>query len=127
MPIRYTIDHAKRFVSVVAEGPVTLGDVLGYFDRLVIENAMPYPKLFDATNAEPQLSDEDMMVLGARVSAYAIYEPRGPIALVGGSTETKNVLRRFMNLGRAPRAAMMFSRVRDARSWLESLRDDEQK
>jgi hypothetical protein len=121
MPITCTIDHGRRFVSVAAHGPVTLDDVLGYFDKLVVENAMPYPKLFDATNAEPVISDEDLMVLAARVSAYSIYDPRGPVAMVGGSTETKNILRRFMNLGRAPRAAMMFSRVRDARLWLQSL------
>ena len=42
---------------------------------------MPYPKLFDAREAEPELSDDDM-ILGARVSAYAVMEPRGPVAAV---------------------------------------------
>ncbi len=121
MPIHCTIDHDKRFVSVTAEGPVVLQDVLDYFDRVVIESAASYPKLFDATKAEPRFSDEDVMVLGARVSAYAAFEPRGPLALVGGSEETMNLLRRFMNLGQAKREAMLFRHVKDARNWLSEI------
>ena len=80
MPVRFTIDHDKRYVTVRATGVVLLDEVLDYFDALVTQNAMPYRKLFDAREAQPQLSDDDVMVLGARVSAYAAYDPRGPVA-----------------------------------------------
>ena len=74
MPVRFTIDHDKRYVTVRATGVVLLDEVLDYFDALVTQNAMPYRKLFDAREAQPQLSDDDVMVLGARVSAYAEME-----------------------------------------------------
>ena len=48
MPVRFTIDHAERYVTVRAEGIVLLDEILDYFDALVIQNAMPYRKLFDA-------------------------------------------------------------------------------
>jgi hypothetical protein len=125
MPIRCTIDHDKRFVHVEATGPVTLDDVLAYFDRLVIENAMPYPKLFDASRATAELSDADVMVLGARVSAYSLHDPRGPLALVAQNERIVEFLRRFMNLGMARRPAMLFRRVDDARRWLDRIAIEE--
>lgn len=121
MPIRCKIDHDRRFVHVEATGPVTLDDVLAYFDRLVVENAMPYPKLFDATAAQADLSDNDIMTMGARVSAYALHDPRGPLALVAKDEHIVNFLRRFMNLGLARRPAMLFRRVEDARQWLDQM------
>lgn len=127
MPVRCTIDHDRRFVHVEAKGPVTIDDVLGYFDRLVVENAMPYPKLFDASLAEANLSDQDMMTLGARVSAYALHDPRGPLALVGKDEQIVNFLKRFMNLGLASRPAMLFRRVEDARKWLDRIALEERR
>jgi hypothetical protein len=119
------IDHARRFVSVTADGRVVLQDVLDYFDRLVVDGGMPYPKLFDATGAKPQFSDDDMMVLGARASAYAEMEPRGPLALVGTTEEVTSLLRRFMNLGRGQRPVMLFGNTRNAREWLATFKDGE--
>ena len=121
MPIVCKIDHEKRFVHVEAKGPVTIDDVLAYFDKLVIENAMPYPKLFDATAAQADLSDDDIMTMGARVSANALHDPRGPLALVAKDEHIVNFLRRFMNLGLARRPAMLFRRVQDAQRWLDEI------
>lgn len=121
MPIRCTIDHDKRFVHVEAKGVVTLDDILAYFDRLVVENAMSYPKLFDASGAVAELSDADVMIMGARVSAYALHDPRGPLALVAQNERIVEIMRRFMNLGMARRPAMLFRRVEDARRWLDRL------
>ena len=121
MPIRCTIDHDKRFVHVEATGPVTMADILTYFDTLVVGNAMPYPKLFDATSAQADLSDDDIMTMGARVSAYALHDPRGPLALVAKDEQIVNFLRRFINLGLARRPAMLFHRVDDARKWLDQI------
>jgi hypothetical protein len=118
MPVRFTIDHVERYVTVRAEGIVVLDEILDYFDALVTQDAMPYRKLFDARNAEPRLSDDDVMALGARVSAYAELEPRGPIAAVAPPGEAANVLRRFMNLGGAARAMRLFHSVDQARKWL---------
>lgn len=126
MPIRCTIDHDKRFVYVEATGPVTLDDVLAYFDRLVVENAMAYPKLFDASRATAELSDADVMVLGARVSAYSLHDPRRPLALVAQNERIVELLRRFMNLGMARRPAMLFRRIEDARRWLDRIAIEEE-
>jgi hypothetical protein len=118
MPVRFTIDHVGRYVTVRAEGIVVLDEILDYFDALVTQDAMPYRKLFDARDAEPRLSDDDVMVLGARVSAYAELEPRGPIATIASPGAAADVLRRFMNLGGAARAIKLFHSIEQARKWL---------
>ena len=79
---------------------------------------MPYAKLFDAFGGDFVLSDDDMMILGARVSAYAEMEPRGPVALVVGSEEANALARRFANLGGAKRPAKVFRHADEARAWL---------
>jgi len=121
LPVDFEIDHTTRFVRVRAHGVVVLQEVLDYFDALVVENAMPYPKLFDAREAEPDFSDADVMVLGARVSAYAAFEPRGPVAAVATTRKAGDILQRFMNLGSAQRPMRLFGSVDEAQAWLDLL------
>lgn len=105
------------------EGVVHLTDILDYLDSVAVKEAMPYGKLFDTSGGDFMLSDDDMMVLGARVSAYAEMEPRGPVALVVAS-ETANVLaRRFANLGGARRPVKVFRDAGEARAWLAEETD----
>src|SRR5437868_2294687 len=103
MPLHCTIDHSRRFVHVITEGIVVLDEILKYYDSLVTSDAMPYRKLFDASDVDLRLSDADIMTLGAWVSAYAAMDPRGPIAIVAVSDETRDLMRRYMNLGGAKR------------------------
>lgn len=118
MPLTFKIDHQERFVTANAKGRVVLKDVEDYFDALMVQDAMPYPKLIDATDAELVASDDDMMMLGARVSAYAAVDPRGPICLVAVTPEAIDMLRRFTNLGGASRPAKIVRTVDEARKWL---------
>lgn len=118
VPLRYKIDPARRLVHVQTEGVVQLAEILDYLDAVAVKGAMPYAKLFDASCGDMVLSDDDMMVLGARVSAYARMEPRGPVALVVGSDETNALARRFANLGGAKRPARIFKHADEARAWL---------
>lgn len=122
MPVDYKIDHTERFVWVRAHGVVLLDEILDYFDALVVQDAMTYPKLFDAREADPELGDADVMVLGARVSAYAAFDPRGPIAAVAVTKKAGDILQRFMNLGSAQRPMRLFATPEEARAWLESER-----
>jgi hypothetical protein len=121
MPLKFKIDHARRFVDVEGRDEVALQDVLDYFDALVTDGGMPYRKLLDFRGVVPKLSDDDVMVMGARVSAYAHLEPRGPIAIVSTNDETDLFIRRFMNLGGAKRPMRLFKSVDEARQWLNEM------
>jgi len=118
MPLTFKIDHEKRFVSIHTEGVVTLDEILVYYEGIVVGDAMAYPKLFDASNSILQLSSEDLMTLGAWVSAFAQHDPRGPIALLCTTEENENTFRRYMNLGRARRPIKLFKSKTRAMKWL---------
>ena len=120
MPLRIDIDHDGCLVHTKAEGLIGLSEILDYFDRVAVSDAMPYAKLFDASKARFSINDDDMMVLGARVSAYASMEPRGPIALIVGSDEDFVLGRRFANLGGAKRPLRIFRNAEEGRRWLET-------
>lgn len=113
--------HDERLVLVTAEGAVTLPDVEGYFDALIVAGAQPYAKLLDATKAAPRLSDADMMALGARMSAYVRDQnwPGGPAAFVVTTPTNREFVMRFINLTASPRQAMVFQTVDEARRWLD--------
>ena len=87
-------------------------------DAFVVQNAMGYPKLLDARGAWSRLTDDEMMMLGARVSAYAVHDPRGPIAAVTMDRESSAFFQRFMNLGGGQRPMRLFGTIEEARRWL---------
>jgi hypothetical protein len=97
---------------------VVLQEILDYFDAVSLNDAASYAKLFDAREAKPDLSDDDVMVLGARVSAYAAFDPRGAVAAVADSEEAREAVRRYMNFAGAKRPMRMFTSVDEARAWL---------
>ena len=120
MPVEYEIDHARRFVYARAHGVVVLAEILDYFDAISIHDAAAYPKLFDAQEMIPDLNDDDFMVLAARVSAYAVFDPRGAVAVVATTSEAVYALRRYANfMGGEDRPLRLFDSLDDARRWLE--------
>jgi hypothetical protein len=120
MPIRFTIDHTERFVHAVADGIVTLKDMLEYLDQIVVDGALPYRKLWDCNTVIYAYDDNDMMTMGARISAYANLEPRGPVAIVAITPNALEASLRFANLGGAKRPAKIFQTETEAREWLRN-------
>jgi hypothetical protein len=96
--VEYQIDHKARSVTITGHGVVVLKDILDCMDVVVAQNAMDYPKLIDARNAVADWNDDDIMALGARARAYAMYEPRGPAAAVTIDRNTVKYLSGFINL-----------------------------
>jgi hypothetical protein len=119
MPIRWTISREERLVVATTEGVVALKDVEAYLDALVVADAMPYAKLFDASDIEPQASDHDVLMLGARMSAYAKTLPGGPLAFVVTTRVAREFVDRYLNLAAAPRPVNIFQTADEARRWLD--------
>ena len=118
MPVDFKFDHQNRLVYARAHGPVVLREILDYFDAVSLNDAASYAKLVDAREMQPQLSDDEVMVIGARVSAYAAYDPRGAVAAVATTDEARDAVRRYMNFAGAKRPMRMFASVDEARTWL---------
>jgi hypothetical protein len=119
MPLRWEILHPQKFIHIVAEGPVTLKEMEDHFDAIAVENAMSYAKLFDATLIEPKYDDHDVLMMGARLSAYTATLESGPLAVVGRGVELETAFRRFVNISPSNRPAALFKTEAQARAWLE--------
>ena len=120
MPIAWTIDHDERLLSATCQGAVTLPDLEHYLDAVVVAGSMPYRKLFDGTHGEFRVTDEEMMLLGARIRAYHATGPMGPLAIVVVSEHTHGLARLFGALAAADRPIRIFRDVHAARRWIDA-------
>lgn len=118
MPLRLEILHDQQLVHIVAEGPITLKDMEDHFDAIVVAEAMPYAKLFDATRAELVYDDKDVILMGARLSAYTATLDSGPLAVIGASDAVHLAFARFVNISPSQRPASLFRTEAEARVWL---------
>lgn len=125
MPLHWTISHPTRLVVAIAKDDVRLQDIEGYLDGVVVGEALSYRKLFDVSKASLHLSDDEMMLLGARIRAYATTasQPMGPLAIVATTTEGHGQARLFSALADAKRPIKIFRELHAARKWLDGLAD----
>ena len=118
MSITVEVFHPQKLVKVVVAGRVDLKDMESHFDKIVIESAMGYAKLVDCTRAEPIYDDHDVLMMGARLSAYAATLPSGPLAVFADSDELALAFARFINVSPSKRPAGLFKTEAKARAWL---------
>ena len=121
MPIRWKIERENKLVSIKTEGEVTLRDVEAYLDDLVVNDAMKFAKLFDASDLVPVADDNQLMELGARMRAYAQTMGSGPLAFVVRTTAARQIIDRYINLAQANRPVGVFFTRDEAVEWLEKL------
>ncbi|GEP52919.1 hypothetical protein [Reyranella soli] len=121
MPMRWTISHDERLVLATAEGPLGLLEIEAYFDALIVAGAQPYAKLFDGRSMDVRLTDDDVMAVGARMSAYVKDQQwtGGPAAFVVTTRANREFVKRFINLTASPRQAKIFQTLDEARAWLD--------
>jgi hypothetical protein len=124
MPLRWEISYADKLVVVIGTGEVGLKDVEIYLDDIVTAGAMPYAKIFDATDLIPKHDDHDIMMLGARISAYSGTLKRGPLAFVSTNPATRETIERYLNLSKADRPVAIFKTIAEARAWIDAQPKD---
>ena len=123
MPLKWEIFHDQKLVHVVARGQVTLPEMEEHFDALAVADVLQYGKLFDATAADPIYTDQDVMAMGARLSAYTATLKSGPLAVIGLNEKARSAFRRFVNISPAKRPARLFKTEAQARTWLKEVAD----
>jgi len=121
MPIAWKILPDERMVVARADGTVTLNDIQNYLDAVVVADAQPYAKLFDAGAMELKLTDDEVMLLGARMSAYSrAFDTAGPLAFVATTLAVEGFAKRFLNVASVQRPSKIFRTVEEDKAWLLS-------
>ena len=120
MPITWTISEPDRLVSARAHGTVTLQDIEALLDDVVVKDALGYRKLFDGRESVGKYDDKDVLLLGARIQAYATLNLTGAAAIVVANKEQFDVALRFANIAKAKRPIRVFYSPEEARAWLDT-------
>ena len=98
------------------------GDPLVRSDAVVVADAQPYAKLFDTGTMELRLTDDEVMGIGARMSAYSgAFAEAGPLAFVATTLTNEAFAKRFLNVSSVQRPAKLFRTLEQAKAWLATL------
>lgn len=119
MPLRWQIAPLEHMVVCVAEGVVTLADILEYFAALKSTGAWRYRRIVDATLAQDGMSEAEVAAIVARVRSVTLPEPPAPMALVTGSGGNEAVVDKIRSMLRPGRWMREFATIHEAREWLE--------
>lgn len=103
----------------MCKGALARQDIESYLDAVVVADCLAYRKIFDMTEAMPNLPDDDIMALGARIRAYATMGIMGPLAIVAATPESHERSRLFAALADADRPIRIFRELHAARQWLD--------
>ena len=120
MPVQWTVSHQTRLVIAVARGDLRLLDIEHYLDGVITADALAYRKIFDMSEATPNLSDDDLMALGARIRAYIALGQIGPLAIVATTERSYEQALMFATLAEADRPLKIFRELHLARQWLDT-------
>jgi hypothetical protein len=123
MPVQWTVSHPSRLGIAIARGDLCLRDIETYLDEVAAGDALAYRKIFDLTQATPNLSDDELLTLGARIRAYLALGQIGPLAIVATTDRSYQQARMFAALAEANRPIRIFRELHLARKWLDSLAD----
>lgn len=120
----WIIDSRKRLVTHTAEGDLTRGDLMAYFDAVTGADAWTWRKLFDARRCTPAMSPEDLMAIGVRIRAQHARGMTGPIAIVLPETDSETFTRLLGFIAMDRRPARVFRALEPARQWIEAQQID---
>jgi hypothetical protein len=105
----------------VAQGTVTLKDVLAFARELETQKALDYRKIIDVISGTAMISEIDLAAYGERLRDMpADKKPSGPIALVTNE-ENDALSRLFAQLTNEQRPAQVFRSIHAARKWLKDV------
>ena len=115
MPLRFQVDHAQRTVVGVAEGDVTLQDVIDFTLEIEKNSAAGYHKIVDIMGGTNRLTVDDFVAY--RQHMRGRLRAHGALALVTGDRNGP-LARLFAQFTGQERPAGVFTSIHEARKWL---------
>ena len=118
MPLRFQVDHAQRTVVGVAQGEVSLKDVIDFTLEIEKNNAAGYHKIVDVMEGTSLLTRDDFVAYRERMRS--LQRAHGALALVTGDRNGP-LARLFAQFTGEQRPAAVFTSIHDARKWLKTM------
>ena len=121
MPLQWKVSRLDRMVICVSEGVVTLEDFQSYLAGLKAEKALPFPKIFIATEGRSGMSSDDRKKLTALLTSFLEMDGLGPFAVVAGARRNGELAGVFKSLATVKRPMRLFADIHAARKWLRNV------
>ena len=121
MPLRWQFAPLEHMVVCVAEGAVTMSDLMEYFAALKASGAWNYRRIVDVTGAKDGMSDAEVAEVVARVKSVTLLAEPAPMALVTGSGGNDAVVAKIRVMLRPGRRMREFATIHEAREWLDRI------
>lgn len=119
MPLYWVIDSRERLMTAVAEGGVSTDEANAYLDAMAGAKASGYRRLFDGSEGEPLMDEQDIMGLAVRMRDMQQIGPTGPLAVVMPRARYEQFARMLGILAVPDRPIRFFSDPAAARAWLD--------
>ncbi|MBM3649532.1 MAG: hypothetical protein FJX11_17270 [Alphaproteobacteria bacterium] len=119
MPLHWKIAPLEHMVVCVAEGAVTIDELMAYFAALDAAGASNYRKILDATRATAGLSEADLGRLAAYARSLGWQGTPGPMAVVTGTGGNEPLVANVKAMLRLGRRMREFQTIHEARQWLD--------
>jgi hypothetical protein len=117
MPIRLIVDDPSRMVLGVANGTLTLAELLDFLREFLAAGKFGYRKIIDLTAAEADFDETGLAAFMEERRVVHVEGPRGPLALVIGEHQ-KALSYLFAQITNVDRPASIFRSIHAARAWL---------
>src|SRR5215475_8080771 len=121
MALVVVVHPDERLVIANGRDKVSIRDIEDYLDATMAGDRLAYAKLADFSDCRLDLSESDVLSLGAWIKAYVAAGIRlGPIAIVVRSKD-RPLARLYEMLATADRQIRLFSDALSARTWLDKM------
>ena len=121
MSIIWGVDHGARMVVATARGVLRKKDFEDYLDGLSGAAVFSLRKIFDMGQASLDLSEADMMAIGALIRDHVSAGPAGPVAVVAAADQAYSQAKQLASLVAADRPLEVFRETSAAREWLDTV------
>jgi hypothetical protein len=126
MPLHWKIDHSRRRVTATLLTTTSEPEMYAFLGEVIAQDAMPYGKIFDGTQATRWISPDRVGPIAATTRLYSrmALGPIGPLAIVIAGQRATARAEEYVLLSDAARRVRIFGHVDEAEAWLASFPEE---
>ena len=121
MPIFYQIDDARQRMYTRCEGIINFQDLRRHMNAEESSPAASYSEIFDCSDAEIDISDEEIHQLAAERELVAEHREAAPFAVVAINRQMFEKLHLYDMLTEQIRPMQVFHNIEAAERWLDEV------
>ena len=125
MSITFRVNHERRELYTIAEGPVTLTEILSHLEEEREARGLGYAELIDASKATVNVSPRDVRILVDLLRELGNDGKLGPAAIGVGDELAFGMIRMLQTLLEDVAVIRPFRNFADAEAWFQSVRESD--